>query len=105
MIPPLFDYVAPKTLSETVAILGQNEDAKVLASGQGLIPLMGLRLAGPTLHPIRAKGVGESATVGAPAANAVADALWYLGVRNIDIPLTPRKIWEVPNEHGATLEE
>ncbi len=58
-------------------------------------------------HPIGAKGVGESATVGAPAAitNAVVDALWYLGVRNIDIPLTPPKIWAVLKEHGVALEE
>jgi carbon-monoxide dehydrogenase large subunit len=47
-------------------------------------------------HPIGAKGVGESATVGSPAAfvNAVIDALWPLGVRNIDMPLTSGKVWE-----------
>lgn len=58
-------------------------------------------------HPIGAKGVGESATVGAPAAivNAVVDALWHLGVKNIDIPMTPQKIWTVLKEHGAALEE
>jgi carbon-monoxide dehydrogenase large subunit len=58
-------------------------------------------------HPIGAKGVGESATVGAPAAiaNAVVDALWHLGVRNIDIPITPPKVWEVLKAHGAALEE
>jgi aerobic carbon-monoxide dehydrogenase large subunit len=58
-------------------------------------------------HPIGAKGVGESATVGAPAAiaNAVVDALWHLGVRNIDIPMTPPKVWKVLKEHGAALEE
>jgi carbon-monoxide dehydrogenase large subunit len=46
-------------------------------------------------HPIGAKGVGESATVGSPAAyvNAVIDALSHLGVRNIDMPLTPGKVW------------
>jgi len=49
MIPPSFDYVAPKTLSEAVAALGQNENAKVLAGGQSLIPLMRFRLAGPTM--------------------------------------------------------
>lgn len=48
MIPPSFDYVAPKTLSEAIAALGQ-ENAKVLAGGQSLIPLMRFRLAGPTL--------------------------------------------------------
>jgi carbon-monoxide dehydrogenase large subunit len=58
-------------------------------------------------HPIGAKGVGESATVGAPAAiaNAVVDALWHLGVRNIDIPMTPMKVWSLLKEHGVLLEE
>lgn len=47
-------------------------------------------------HPIGAKGVGESATVGSPAAyvNAVIDALQPLGVKNIDMPLTPDRVWE-----------
>jgi carbon-monoxide dehydrogenase medium subunit len=49
MIPPSFDYVAPKTISDAVAALGQNENAKILAGGQSLIPLMRFRLAGPTL--------------------------------------------------------
>ena len=46
-------------------------------------------------HPIGAKGVGESATVGSPAAyvNAVVDALAHAGVRNIDMPLTSDKVW------------
>ena len=46
-------------------------------------------------HPLGAKGVGESATVGSPAAyvNAVIDALAHLGVRNIDMPLTTSKVW------------
>lgn len=54
-------------------------------------------------HPFGAKGVGESATVGAPPAvvNAVVDALWHLGVRNIDIPITPWKIWQILKEKGA----
>ena len=55
-------------------------------------------------HPLGAKGIGESATVGAPAAiaNAVVDAMWHLGVRNIDIPITPSKVWEVLRENGIT---
>ena len=54
-------------------------------------------------HPIGAKGVGESATVGAPPAiaNAVVDALWHLGVRNIDIPITPQKVWTILREKGV----
>ena len=55
-------------------------------------------------HPIGAKGVGESPTVGAPPAiaNAVVDALWHLGVRHVDIPITPPKIWKLLREKGVT---
>jgi carbon-monoxide dehydrogenase large subunit len=55
-------------------------------------------------HPIGAKGVGESPTVGAPPAiaNAVVDALWHLGVRHVDIPITPHKVWKLLREHGVT---
>ncbi|GAB2824742.1 aerobic carbon-monoxide dehydrogenase large subunit [Actinoallomurus bryophytorum] len=46
-------------------------------------------------HPLGAKGVGESATVGSPPAvvNAVVDALKPYGVRHADIPLTPANVW------------
>ena len=55
-------------------------------------------------HPIGAKGVGESPTVGAPPAiaNAVVDALWHLGVRHVDIPITPQKVWKLLREKGVT---
>ncbi len=51
-------------------------------------------------HPLGAKGVGESATVGSPAAfvNAVVDALAHLGVRNIEMPLTSARVWEAIQE-------
>jgi carbon-monoxide dehydrogenase large subunit len=54
-------------------------------------------------HPLGAKGVGESATVGAPPAiaNAVVDALAHLGVRHIDIPITPEKVWRILKEKGV----
>jgi carbon-monoxide dehydrogenase large subunit len=47
-------------------------------------------------HPLGAKGVGESATVGSPAAivNAVIDALAPFGVQHIDMPCTPSRVWE-----------
>src|SRR5919199_568970 len=47
-------------------------------------------------HPIGAKGIGECACVGGPAAfvNAVHDALDDTGVRNIDMPLLPSRVWE-----------
>jgi aerobic carbon-monoxide dehydrogenase large subunit len=56
-------------------------------------------------HPIGAKGVGESATVGSPAAyvNAVIDALQHAGVKNIDMPVTSAKVWEALNEVGLAL--
>jgi carbon-monoxide dehydrogenase large subunit len=54
-------------------------------------------------HPFGAKGVGESATVGAPPAiaNAVVDALAHLGVKHIDIPITPEKVWRILKEKGV----
>jgi len=56
-------------------------------------------------HPLGAKGVGESATVGAPPAiaNAVVDALAHLGVRHVDIPITPEKVWGLLREKRAAL--
>jgi carbon-monoxide dehydrogenase medium subunit len=49
VIPADFDYVAPTTLAEAVAALGEaGEDAKILAGGQSLIPVLRLRLAFPT---------------------------------------------------------
>jgi carbon-monoxide dehydrogenase large subunit len=47
-------------------------------------------------HPIGAKGIGESATVGSPAAyvNAVIDALQPYGVTNIDMPVSADRVWE-----------
>jgi carbon-monoxide dehydrogenase large subunit len=53
-------------------------------------------------HPLGAKGVGESATVGSPAAyvNAVVDALAHAGVRNLEMPVTSDKVWQALAEVG-----
>ncbi len=53
-------------------------------------------------HPIGAKGVGESPTVGAPPAiaNAIVDALKPYGITHMDIPITPYKIWKKLKEMG-----
>jgi aerobic carbon-monoxide dehydrogenase medium subunit len=49
MIPPSFDYVRPTTVDDMVAALGEHGDeAKVLAGGQSLVPLLRLRLAYPS---------------------------------------------------------
>jgi carbon-monoxide dehydrogenase large subunit len=53
-------------------------------------------------HPFGAKGVGESPNVGSPAAfvNAVVDALSHLGVKHIDMPISPWKVWTILKEKG-----
>ncbi len=55
-------------------------------------------------HPFGAKGIGESPNVGSPAAfvNAVVDALSHLGVKHIDMPITPWKVWNILREKGVT---
>ena len=47
-------------------------------------------------NPLGAKGVGESGTVGSTPTvmNAIMDALWPLGVRNIQMPATPQRVWQ-----------
>ena len=48
MKPPKFEYFAPTTLSEATALLDQyGDDAKVLAGGQSLMPLLNMRLVRP----------------------------------------------------------
>ena len=50
MIPAKFDYVKPATVAEAVAALRQGgEDAKILAGGQSLLPVLRLRLAAPSV--------------------------------------------------------
>jgi CO/xanthine dehydrogenase FAD-binding subunit len=57
--PAAFEYVLPGTVAETVSILEKNDgDAKILAGGQSLIPLLNMRLARPTLV-VDLGGMGE----------------------------------------------
>ncbi len=56
-----------------------------------------VNLATPSpLNDLGAKGIGESGTIGATPAvqNAVVDALAHLGVRHLDLPCTPQRVWE-----------
>jgi carbon-monoxide dehydrogenase large subunit len=56
-----------------------------------------LDMATPThLNPLGVKGIGEAGTIGATPAvqSAVIDAVAHLGVRHIDMPLTPLRVWE-----------
>ena len=64
MKPPPFDYVAPGSLEEALAVLAEHgDDGKVLAGGQSLIPLLNFRLAAPALliDLGRVPGLGEVA--------------------------------------------
>jgi carbon-monoxide dehydrogenase medium subunit len=64
MKPPPFEYHAPASIEETLTLLAEYADeAKVLAGGQSLIPLLSLRLARPG-HLIDINGVGDLASAG-----------------------------------------
>jgi len=54
------------------------------------------------INPMGYKGIGEAGTIGScPAVqNAVIDAVSHLGVRHIDMPLTPMRVWEAIQEAG-----
>ena len=58
MIPAPFQYHRPSSLAEAVAMLGRLDDARLLAGGHSLIPMMKLRLSRPS-HLIDLGGVGE----------------------------------------------
>ncbi len=49
MKPPSFDYVVPTSVDAALAALSSDEEARVLAGGQSLVPMMNLRLARPTM--------------------------------------------------------
>ncbi len=60
------------------------------------------------LNPLGAKGVGEAGCIGAPPAivNAVLDALAPLGIKTIDMPLKPEKVWSlIQAARAGTLEQ
>ncbi|MBO0727983.1 MAG: FAD binding domain-containing protein, partial [Acidimicrobiaceae bacterium] len=48
MKPPPFEYFAPRSKDEALSLLAEHEEAKVLAGGQSLVPLLALRLARPS---------------------------------------------------------
>jgi carbon-monoxide dehydrogenase large subunit len=54
------------------------------------------------VNPLGVKGAGETGTIAATPAvvNAVVDALSPLGVRHIDMPMTPRRVWQTIQAHS-----
>jgi carbon-monoxide dehydrogenase large subunit len=55
------------------------------------------------VNPLGVKGIGEAGTIGATPAvhNAVIDAVSHLGVRHIDMPMTPERVWTAIQMGGA----
>jgi carbon-monoxide dehydrogenase large subunit len=60
-----------------------------------------------TYNPLGAKGIGEAGTIGATPAvqNAIIDALGHLGVRHIDMPATPQRVWQALRSASGTAPE
>ena len=54
------------------------------------------------VNVLGAKGIGESGTIGSTAAvqSAVIDAVSHLGVRHVDMPLTPERVWQALSSRG-----
>ena len=62
--------------------------------------------ATPTwVNPLGAKGIGESGTIGSTPAvqSAVVDALAHLGVRHVDVPCSPERVWEAIRSAGGAV--
>ena len=59
-----------------------------------------------TVNPLGVKGIGEAGTIGATPAvhNAVIDAVKHLGVRHIDMPMTPERVWTAIQKASAQKE-
>jgi len=96
MKPPRFDYRAPDTLDEVVALLAADPGAKLIAGGQSLIPVLAFRLAAPSLlvDLRRLPGLGDI-TVGADGTRLGAKVRWR------DIEDDPRLPSAQPLLHAA----
>jgi len=70
------------------------------------VPFMGFHteIVPSTANPLGMKGCGEAGTVGAlgAVANAALDALWPLGLRQVDMPFTPARMWDMVQRAGAS---
>jgi len=98
MIPPEFEYHAPKTLSDAVALLNQyGEDAKILAGGHSLLPMMKLRFAEPPhlidLNKIvQLRGIKEEDGVIKIGAMTVESALLNSALLQEKVSLIPKAV-------------
>jgi carbon-monoxide dehydrogenase medium subunit len=98
MIPPEFEYHAPKTLSDAVALLNQyGEDAKILAGGHSLLPMMKLRFAEPPhlidLNKIdQLRGIKEEGGIIKIGAMTVESALLNSALLKDKVSLIPKAV-------------
>jgi carbon-monoxide dehydrogenase medium subunit len=85
MIPSAFDFYAPRSLDEALALLGEHGDeAKILAGGQSLIPAMRFRLAAPAVL-VDINGIGGLDTIAEQNGHLAIGAL----AREADLELHP----------------
>jgi carbon-monoxide dehydrogenase medium subunit len=112
MIPASFDYLAPKSLDEALSALGaRGEDAKLIAGGHSLLPLMKLRLANPkvlidigrirNLNEIRA--AKDQLVVGALATHFQIESSALLQKSCPLLPQTARTIGDVQVRNRGTI--
>ena len=101
MIPPPFDYHAPTTVGEALKLLADlGEDAKLLAGGHSLLPMMKLRFAEPAhlidLNRIDAlRGIREDGPDIVIGAMTVENDLLYSDLLKQKVPLLPEVVGQI----------
>lgn len=112
MIPAAFDYVAPQSLAEAVrALVARGEEAKLLAGGHSLLPLLKLRLANPKLliDLGRIPGLsnisqeGDKIVLGALATHDQIEGSAFLKTKCSLLPQTARAIGDVQVRNRGTI--
>jgi carbon-monoxide dehydrogenase medium subunit len=112
MIPAAFDYIAPQSLGEAVrALADHGADAKLLAGGHSLLPLLKLRLARPKLliDLSRIPGLGnisqegDRIVIGALATHYQIESSKLLGTKCPLLPQTARAIGDVQVRNRGTI--
>jgi aerobic carbon-monoxide dehydrogenase medium subunit len=112
MIPAAFDYIAPQSLDEaTRALSAHGENAKLLAGGHSLLPLLKLRLANPTLliDLSRIPGLGDikeqdgKVAIGALVTHYQIESSEVLKKRCPLLPETAREIGDVQVRNRGTI--
>ena len=111
MIPPAFEYLRPNTLQEAIALLcAHGEEARVLAGGHSLIPLMKLRLASPRylidigrLRDLAYIRTGTAVHIGALTTHAAIASSALLKARLPLLPETAARIGDAQVRNRGTI--